>query len=102
MQKNKIIGATLACALFLGAATPASARIYCPPKVTPAGGGSSAGPWVVGCIGASALGLIVAALAKKTGELTIEEAQAIAFTCGLGFFPVVAKFKQSTPAQAKF
>jgi hypothetical protein len=72
-------------------------------KTPPSTSNRGAGPYIVGCIMGSALGLITAALAKKTGELTIDEAHAIAFTCGLGFFPVVANFKQPAPVvKAKF
>jgi hypothetical protein len=66
----------------------------CPPSNTHKGG-SSAGPYVIGCIAGSAVGLIVSALVKgrtTNSELTIPEAQLIGFTCGLGAFPVIGSY----------
>jgi hypothetical protein len=58
------------------------------------GGGSNIGPYVVGCIGTTALALIVAALIKKNGELTTQQAQRIAFSfCGSGFFQVAQNLR---------
>jgi hypothetical protein len=91
----------------------------CPPTNTHNGGGSSAGPYVIGCIAGSAIGLITASIAKgnaygyplrwmsqveyeayvrtrnKQADLTTQEAQLIAFTCGLGAFPVIAAYQTS-------
>jgi hypothetical protein len=66
----------------------------CPPTNTHKGG-SSAGPYVIGCIAGSAVGLMVSALVKgraTNSELTIPEAQLIGFTCGLGAFPVIGSY----------
>jgi hypothetical protein len=90
----KFIAAALAAAIAL-APSVASATYVCPPKTSPAAGGSSAGPLVVGCIAGSALGLIVAALMKKDGQLTLQQAQTIAFSpCGVGFFLVANELKK--------
>lgn len=103
-----IAAAAVAVAITsIPSATPAAAYCYpngaltlfslCPPPATNThnGGGSSAGPYVIGCIGGSALGLIMAALVKgrtTNSELTIAEAQAIAFSCGLLAFPVIGSY----------
>lgn len=82
------------------------------------GGGSNAGAYVVGCVMGSALGLIGASIYKgralgfqyrwmtqveyeaylrnrdRSIELTSDEAALIGFTCGLGAFPVMAKYNQ--------
>ena len=95
---NKIIATALAAALTTTAiATPSYAYICAPrvPPVVSSGGGSGAAPWLLGCIFGSAFGLISAAYLKKTGELTLQEAQAIAFSCGLGSFPVIASFRRN-------
>ncbi len=97
---------------------PTLARIpYIPCPTTTHGGGSSAGPYVIACIAGSAIGLITASIAKgrafgyplrwmsqveyeayvrtrnKQADLTTQEAQLIAFTCGLGAFPVIAAYQ---------
>ncbi|HEX5777403.1 MAG TPA: hypothetical protein VFY21_01050 [Xanthobacteraceae bacterium] len=94
--KSKIVATALAAALATTAiATPSHAYIWCAPKTPPAvhsGGGAPV--WALGCIFASAFGLITAALAKKEGELTIQQAQLIAFTCGVGTFAVLASLRQ--------
>ena len=86
------------------------------PKAAPtsshSGGTSNAAPYVLGCIAGSALGLISASVIKGGGlkwvsqkewedlrvkipnPLTTQESQTIGFTCGLGFFPVVANFQR--------
>jgi hypothetical protein len=83
-------------------------------KSSSGGGGSNAGPYIVGCVMGSALGIIGAAAIKyrskgyrhewmsqakfeqyvypADAQLTSDEIAAIGFTCGLGFFPVVANF----------
>jgi hypothetical protein len=105
MTIRKVIPVVLVALAIAAAPSSAHAYIRCVPKAPPAAhGGHGAPTLLLGCIFGSAFGLIGAALAKKSGQLTIEEAQAIAFTCGLGAFPVMAKFNQ-TPApvvKAKF
>lgn len=89
------------------------------PKSTPtssSGSSMQTGQFVVGCIMGSALGLIWAAAAKAaangqplrwlsqteyeatrndtTNHLTSQQSALIAFSCGLGAFPVVASFDQ--------
>jgi hypothetical protein len=94
---NKIVATALAAALATTAiATPSYAGAYyhcapVPPSVS-SGGGSSAAPFLLGCIFGSAFGLIAAAYLKKNGQLTTQQAQAIAFSCGLGAVPVIASF----------
>ena len=91
--KSKIVAAALATALATTSIAPAYA--YCAPPPAPivhSGGGAPV--WALGCIFASAFGLITAALAKKEGELTIQQAQLIAFTCGVGTFAVLASLRQ--------
>jgi hypothetical protein len=62
--------------------------------------GSSAGPYIVGCIFGGALGIIGAALAKGKAyndpkiELTQNEVWPIILSCGLATGPVVAGFNQ--------
>jgi hypothetical protein len=114
----------LAAALITGSATPASATgacfLYCPPPHSPPKkvshhGGTRTGKLIVGCVMGSALGLILASSAKGGGmkwmsqkeyedlkvkvpnPLTNEEAATIAFTCGLGAFPVMASWRQTQP-----
>jgi hypothetical protein len=55
---------------------------------------SSTGQYVVACIAGNALGLIAASLIKKSGELTSQQAQTIAFSpCGVGFFLVASELR---------
>lgn len=93
---NKIVATALAAALTTTAiASPSYAGyIHCAPvpPVVSSGGGSSAAPFLLGCIFGSAFGLIAAAYLKKNGQLTTQQAQAIAFSCGLGAVPVIASF----------
>ena len=84
--KSKIVAAALATALTATSIAPSYAGYICAPVTPPV--------WALGCIFASAFGLITAALAKKEGELTIQQAQLIAFTCGVGTFAVLASLRQ--------
>ena len=86
-------------------------------KITHTPKSSSTGKLVVGCIMGSAVGLILASSAKGGGmkwmtqkefettkrdtrnDLTNDEAATIAFTCGLGAFPVMASWRQTQPQQ---
>jgi hypothetical protein len=89
---NKIIATALAAGLTTSTlATPSFAAV--PAPRAPIATGSGTAPWFLGCIFGSAFGLISAAYLKKTGELTIQEAHAIAFSCGLGYFWVVRNFQ---------
>ena len=93
--KSKIVAAALATALTATSIAPSYAGYICAPVTPPvvhSGGGAPV--WALGCIFASAFGLITAALAKKEGELTIQQAQLIAFTCGVGTFAVLASLRQ--------
>jgi len=93
--KSKIAAAALATAFATTSIAPAYAGAPCYPIAAPAvhsGGGAPV--WALGCIFASAFGLITAALVKKDGELTIQQAQTIAFTCGVGTFAVLASLRQ--------
>jgi hypothetical protein len=92
-RSARLLATTVAAAIVV-APSVASAEYICPPKVVPGGGSSSTGPAIVGCVAGSAFGLIVAALMKKNGELTLQQAQTIAFSCGLGFFLVANELKK--------
>jgi hypothetical protein len=101
----KVAATVLAAALVVSqTAAPASAfykyHYMKKKKVVHNGGSSSTGKFLVACIMGSALGLITSAYLKKTGQLTIDEAQLIAFSCGLGAFPVIASFKEPTVVRA--
>jgi hypothetical protein len=91
---SKLIATTLAAALVTSTlATPSFAVPKAKAVITHSSGISKAAPWLLGCIFGSALGLISAAYLKKTGQLTAQEANAIAFSCGLGYFGVVRNFR---------
>ena len=92
--KQKIVAATLATALTAISIAPAYAYKCVTPVAPTVHSGGGAPVWALGCIFASAFGLITAALAKKEGELTIQQAQLIAFTCGVGTFAVLASLRQ--------
>ncbi|MEX2129686.1 MAG: hypothetical protein WD871_15815 [Xanthobacteraceae bacterium] len=119
---SKIIATVLAATLATGSmAAPASAWLWVHPpikkKVVHGGGSSKTGGLVVGCVMGSAFGLISAAIIKggglkwmsqkefettprdKSKELTSQEAAVIAFTCGLGAFPVIAGFRRQPQPQ---
>jgi hypothetical protein len=92
---SKLVATALATALATSTlATPSFAvpKVKAP-VITHSSGISKAAPWLLGCIFGSALGLISAAYLKKTGQLTAQEANAIAFSCGLGYFAVVRNFR---------
>ncbi|MEX0590095.1 MAG: hypothetical protein WD207_03315 [Xanthobacteraceae bacterium] len=123
---KKVIGATLAGALALGAVvTSTSAHAVCygycpppPPKVVV--NGSSGFPIVVGCVMGSAFGLIAASIRKggglklmsqkefettprdKSKELTNEQALRIMVTCGLAAFLVGPATAAPKVVKAKF
>jgi hypothetical protein len=119
MQFKKAIATAFAAAIALSVASaPASATIYCPPKVVPTPNAPGTGfPFIVGCIMGSAGGLILASIVKGGGlkwmsqkewedlkvkvpnPLTTEEALLIAGTCGLAAFLV--KPAKAAPAVVK-
>jgi len=108
-KSTKIVATALAAALTTStfaarsSAVPACGPSYptlfafvppvCPTPST--SGGSSAAPWFLGCIFGSAFGLISASYLKKTGQLTTQEAQSIAFSCGIAAVPVIASFNRN-------
>lgn len=97
--RQKLVATAVAASLAIGSMTvPAFSQVR---GHVPTGGGVSSGAkFFGGCLFAGAGGLIWAALAKGRAfnnnkiELTQNEAFTIAFSCGLGVFPVIANWRQ--------